>query len=156
MSPDGAKKSGAGQKGRTGASEPEAEAGFLPELLRRGLTLGFTGLFMTEEALRRALGDSVPRDLLEFFVQQSDRTRAEFLDRLSSELGRALSSLDPAEVLARLVEGRTLEVSAKIRFADDAADPADPGAARSTASVRFADPVAGPAESPDDATGEEA
>lgn len=93
-----------------------AEGGFFPELIRRGLTLGFTGLFMTEEAVRRALGDSVPRDVIEFVLEQSERTRAEFLDRISKEFGRVLSAMDPVELVRRLLEGRTVEVSAKIRF----------------------------------------
>jgi hypothetical protein len=97
-----------------GGAGPEGR--FLPELLRRGLTLGFTGFFMTEEALRRALGESVPRDWVDFFVEQSDRTRAEFLDRVSREFGRVFTALDPVEVLRRLLDGQTVEVSAKIRL----------------------------------------
>jgi len=100
------------------------DKGFFPEILRRGLAVGFTGLFMTEEALRRALGDSVPRDWLEFFVEQSDRTRAELVDRLSKEFGRVLSALDPVEVMRRLLDGQTVEVSAKIRLASS--DPKGP------------------------------
>ncbi len=103
-------------------SRPESEgasdekAGVFPELLRRGLTLGFTGLFMTEEALRKALGDTVPRDILDFFVQQSDRTRQELLERMSKEFGKVLNALDPVEVAKRLLEGRTVEVSARVRL----------------------------------------
>lgn len=99
----------------------EEPAGFFPELLRRGLTLGFTGVFMTEEAVRRALGDSVPRDLIEFVVAQSDRTRAELLERLSREFGRVLASFDPAEVARRLLEGRSVEMKATFRLVPDPA-----------------------------------
>jgi hypothetical protein len=95
-----------------GGEEP---AGFLPELLRRGLTLGFTGLFMTEEAVRRALGDSVPKDTLQFLLEQSDRMRADFLDRLAKEFGRVLSSMDPIEIAHRLLDGRTIEVTTRFR-----------------------------------------
>jgi hypothetical protein len=91
----------------------------LPELLRRGMSLGLTGFFMTEEALRRALGDTAPREMIDFVVTQSEKTRAEFLDRVSREFGRALSAMDPVEVVKRLLEGRTIEVSATIRFVED-------------------------------------
>lgn len=94
------------------------ESTFLPDLLRRGLTLGFTGFFLTEEALRRALGDSVPRDWLDFMVAQSERTRADLLERLSREFGKVLTPLDPVEILRRLLDGQTIEVSAKIRLAN--------------------------------------
>ncbi|MDX1648584.1 MAG: hypothetical protein R3263_01900 [Myxococcota bacterium] len=132
----GGPRAPAGRRGRVAAEDPEESevpepweeepppvrpesAGFFPDLLRRGLTLGFTGVFMTEEAVRRALGDSVPRDLIDYFVAQSDRTRAELLDRLSREFGRVLSSLDPAEVARRLLEGRTVEVKASFRLVPD-------------------------------------
>ncbi len=109
--------------------EGEETGGFFPDLLRKGLTLGFTGLFMTEEAIRRALGDSVPRDVMEFLLEQSNRTRAEFLDRLSREFGRTLQALDPVEVARRLLDGRTIEVSARVRLVPE--DKAGKTAARS-------------------------
>ena len=98
------------------------EGGLLPELLRRGLSLGFTGFFMTEEAVRRALGESVPREWLEFFVAQSDRTRAELVERLSREFGRVFSAIEPVEILRRLLDGQTLEIQAKIRLQSGARD----------------------------------
>jgi hypothetical protein len=101
--------------------ENDGAAGLLPDLLRRGLTLGFTGFFLTEEAVRKALGESVPRDLMDFIMTQSDRTRAELLDRISREFARALGALDPVELVKRLLEGRSIEVSARIRLA-----PSDP------------------------------
>ena len=102
--------------------EDDGAAGFFPDLLRRGLTLGFTGFFLTEEAVRKALGESVPRDLMDFILTQSERTRAEFLDRISKEFAGALSTLDPVELVKRLLEGRSIEVSATIRLAPSSAE----------------------------------
>ena len=105
------------RKERAPAGRSASDAGgFFPEALRRMLTLGFTGFFMTEEALRKSLGDSVPRDVIEFVLDQSQRMRSEFLDRVSRELGRVLDRVDPVEVARRLLEGRTVEVSARFRL----------------------------------------
>jgi hypothetical protein len=112
--PSGAPGDAAGKPRGRGPTE----GSFLPELIRRGLTMGFTGFFMTEEALRRALGDSLPRDWMEFMVEQSEKTRAELLDRLSREFGRVISAFDPVEILRRLLDGQTIEVSARIRLAN--------------------------------------
>ena len=103
---------------RKGGSAEET-AGLFPDLLRRGMSLGLTGFFMTEEALRRALGETAPREMIEFVIAQSEKTRADFLDRMSREFGKALSAMDPIEVAKRLLEGRTIEVSATIRFVED-------------------------------------
>ena len=109
--------------------KPENEqTGLLPELLRRGLSLGVAGFLMTEEALRKALGDNMPKDALEYVVAQSEAMRAEFLDRIGKEFGRAVGALDPVEVASRLLEGRTLEVTARFRLLpkeDDAEDDAE-------------------------------
>ena len=115
MSSEGAdKKKERAAQGRAGTS---AEAGgFFPDALRRVLTLGFTGFFLTEEALRKALGDSVPRDVVEFVLDQSQRMRGEFLDRVSKEFGKVLERVDPVEVARRLLDGRTVEVSARFRL----------------------------------------
>jgi hypothetical protein len=73
---------------------------------------------MTGEALREALGDSVPREWADFAADQSARTRSEFIERLSAEMGRAIEKVDWALVLAALLEGRTLEVTAQIRLGE--------------------------------------
>lgn len=123
--------------------EPEMpdldDAGFFPEFLRRSLSLGFTGLFMTEEAVRKAFGDKVPRDWVEFFIAQGDRTRQDMVDRFSVEFGRVLSAMDPVETLKRLVDGQTLEVSAKIRFAKDDSTKRSTVSARARAGQSEAD-----------------
>jgi hypothetical protein len=80
------------------------------------LSIGLSGFFLTEEAIRKALGDAVPRDWTDFVVSQSDRTRKEFLERLSFEIGQSLANIDLARVLTELLEGRTLEVNAEIRL----------------------------------------
>ena len=97
--------------------ESGAEAKALPELVRRALTAGFSGFFVTEEVVRRALGDTLPKDWSDFAVDQSGRARAEFLERLSFEIGRSIENIDMAAVLTQLLEGRTLEITAKIRLA---------------------------------------
>jgi hypothetical protein len=115
MASEEPRKRAAGRK-EAGAEEG---SGFLPDLLRRGMSLGLTGFFMTEEALRRALGETAPREMVEFVVSQSEKTRADFLDRVSREFGKALSAMDPVEVVKRMLEGRTIEISATIRFVED-------------------------------------
>ena len=104
-------------EGKTrGSREGGAPSGGIPDLVRRALSAGFSGIFMTGEALREALGDSVPREWADFAADQSARTRSEFIERMSVELGRAIEKIDWAIVLAALLEGRTLEVTAQIRL----------------------------------------
>jgi nitrogen-specific signal transduction histidine kinase len=98
-----------------GATRSES-AGIVPELLRRAVGLGFSGLFTTEELLRKALGDKVPREWAEFVAAQTDRARTELIDRLAAELRRSLDGLDLEELLRRVLASHTVEIDARIRF----------------------------------------
>ena len=103
----------------TAEAREEASTGVrnpIPEMMRRAVAMGLSGFFLTEEAIRKALGDTLPRDWADFAVEQSERTRAELMDRLSAELSRTFESLDVAEMFGQLLEGRTIEVKAEIRL----------------------------------------
>jgi hypothetical protein len=98
------------------AVRPPSPANVVPELLRRALTFGLSGFFTTNEAVRRALGEAVPKDWIDFAVDQSERTRAEFIERLAGEIARTLEAVDLAAILERVLEGRTIDVRAQIRL----------------------------------------
>jgi hypothetical protein len=104
------------ERKKTAASE---SLGAIPELMRRAIALGLTGFFTTEEAVRRALGDTVPKDWSDYISESSERTRSEFLDRLSREVARTLKDVDLAAVLEQLLEGRTLKVNAEFTLSAD-------------------------------------
>jgi hypothetical protein len=107
---------GPAERGDTDAQE---SLGAIPELMRRAIALGLTGFFTTEEAVRRALGDTVPKDWVDYLSESSDRTRSEFLDRLSREIARTLKEVDLAAVLQQLLDGRTVKVNAEFRLSVD-------------------------------------
>jgi N-acyl-D-aspartate/D-glutamate deacylase len=96
----------------------------LADLARRALTLGLSGLFFTESTIRKALGDTLPKEWSDFAVNQSERTRKEFLERLTFELAQSLEKVDLASVMAELMRGRTLDISARIRLVDGQTDEA--------------------------------
>ena len=95
---------------------PESERRGSQDLLRRLMTVGLSGLFTTESAIRGALGDTVPREWVDFVSDQSDRTRDEFLARLAQEFVGVLENLDIVELAEQLLEGRTIEVKAEFKL----------------------------------------
>ena len=116
----------------TAPGEPDDEeqasadaGGLLPDMARRVLALGLSGFFTTEETIRRALGDTVPQEWVDFAASQSERTQREFSEALAREVGRVLEGVDLAELLAQVLEDRSLEVHATIRLqpAGDGAEP---------------------------------
>jgi len=97
----------------------------LGDLFRKAVAAGLTGVFGPTEAVRRAVGEAMPRDWIDFATEQSERTRSQFLERLALELARTLETIDLVQIAERVLEGRTIELRAKIRLAprepDDAA-----------------------------------
>jgi hypothetical protein len=100
----------------SGASRGEGTR-IVPELLRRAVGLGVSGFFTTEELLRKALGDTVPREWADFVAAQTDRARTELIDRLAHELRKSLDDLDLEALLGRILSSHTIEIDARIRFA---------------------------------------
>ncbi len=114
--------------GRQDGKETPGEAGpspAIPDFVRRALTAGFSSFFLTGEALREALGDSLPKEWADFAAEQSTRARSELIERLSVELGRAVEDVDWTAVLAKLLAGHTLEVNARVRVVES--DEGRPG-----------------------------
>ena len=112
---------GAARGARSGSPSAKERAALLPDLFRRALTLGLSGIFTTEEAFRRALGDTLPRDWVDFALDQSERTRTEFVNRLAGELGRVVESMDLEEVARRLLAENKIELKIEVRLVPDGA-----------------------------------
>jgi hypothetical protein len=120
------------QTGRGLLDDGPDERGGIPELLRRVMTVGFSGLFTTEAAIRGALGDTLPREWVDFIAEQSERTRDEFITRLVHEFARVLESVDVVGLAEQLLEGRSVEINAEIRLRPRESEPrpaGDPDAA---------------------------
>jgi hypothetical protein len=103
------------KQAKAGAEEGDSGGG-IPDFIRRAMAFGFTGFFATEEAMRRALGDTVPKDWIDFAAEQSERTRGELSDRFAKEFGRILDQVDLVQLASQILEGRSVEVSASIRL----------------------------------------
>lgn len=112
----------AGGDPEASASRDDA-AGRVPELLRRVVGMGFSGFFLTEEVLRKALGETLPRDWVDFAAAQSERTRRELIDRVAGEVGRTLDGIDLPRLAERLLRGHSIEVTAQLRFVPRDGEP---------------------------------
>lgn len=108
-----------------GPTSGEDAGGALPDFIRRAMAFGFSGFFATEEAMRRALGDTMPKDWIDFAAEQSDRTRGELTDRFAKEFGKILEQVDFVQLMSQLLEGRSVEVSASIRLGPERSEEAE-------------------------------
>ncbi|MEE8580243.1 MAG: hypothetical protein V3T33_01525 [Myxococcota bacterium] len=131
---DSSEVGGSGHSAGQSVDDPSGRIAAIPDLIRRAMAVGFSSFFTTEEAIRKALGDTLPQDWVEFASTQSDRTRQEFIDRLAQEFGRVVENMDLYQMAERLLDGRTIEVTAQIRFGSRS-DPPAPGAEKITLDI---------------------
>jgi len=124
------RQAGAAGEHPSSSDDPESDetaAGPVPDMIRRMASIGLSGFFMTEGAIRRAFGDAVPQEWLDFANEQSERTRTEVIDRITQEMGRQLADTDPAELMSKFLSGHTIEIQAKLRLTPRDDDDDGPG-----------------------------
>ena len=113
---------------RGGPGAVDDTRALLPDLVRRAFALGLSGLFTTEEAFRRALGDTVPRDWVDFAADQGERTRSELAGRIAEELARVIESMDLEEMMRRLLSEHRFEIRAEVSLVQHDASTSRSGA----------------------------
>jgi len=114
------------------AAGESAPSGAIQDMVRKMMGLGFSGLFTTEATIRGALGDTVPREWVEFVSQQSERTREEFARRMADEFARVLENVDLAELAEQVLEGRSIEVKAEFKLGPREPESIQAGRRRAT------------------------
>ena len=91
----------------------------LPDLLKRGLLAGVGALFMTEEGIRSLLGElKLPKDAVQFVVNQVSRTKEDLFRMISREIREFLQSTNLGDELRRVLSSTSLEISTTVRFVD--------------------------------------
>ena len=106
------------------ATEPEKDFdpslfktldGLMPEAVKRAVDTGAGMLFMTEEGIRKALGEvNIPREAIGYVVKQSEKSKKEFFNIFQRELGRFFSRLDVTRLSQEVLDGISLEVNARV------------------------------------------
>ena len=88
---------------------------FLPELVKRAVFLGAGMLFMTEEGVRKVLGEiNLPREAVNYIIKQSEKSKNEFFTIFQRELNRFLSRIDITRLSKEVLDGISVEVNAKV------------------------------------------
>jgi len=87
----------------------------LPETLKRAFFVGAGMLFMTEEGVRKALGEiNLPRDAVNYIIKQSEKSKKEFFAIFQRELTRFLDKVDVTRLSKEVLDGIAIEVNAKV------------------------------------------
>jgi len=91
--------------------------GGMTDLARRILLTGLGAIFMTEEGIRKSLGDmKVPKDAMSFLIDTMRKQKDEALGLIATELSRFFSKVRVHEELQKALAGLQLHLDAKLTF----------------------------------------
>lgn len=88
------------------------------DLIRRVLTVGVGAAFLTEESVRNLVTDiKIPKELLGGILESANKTKADFLQRLSSDLlDRVLEHVDARALVDEVLRKNDIELTVKVSF----------------------------------------
>ncbi len=87
------------------------------DTIKKVITSGVTGAFMTEEALRGYLSDlKLPKELLNLILQSAQKSKDEITQRVSKEMIAMIQKIDFAKEIGRFAENHKFKISAEIEF----------------------------------------
>ena len=91
--------------------------GTVTDLARKILLTGLGAIFMTEEGIRKSLGDlKVPKDAVSGLLDMMKRQKNEVLSAVATELGNFLSKVKVHEELRKALTGLQVHLDAKLTF----------------------------------------
>ncbi len=93
-------------------SDPSA----MQEVLQRALSLGLSSLFSTQETVRKAVGEAMPPEWIDFASEQSNRARQELIERIATQIEALIQRIDVKELVESVMQGRAVEVKASIKI----------------------------------------
>lgn len=85
------------------------------EIVRKVMSVGLGAAFMTEDSVRSTLaGLNLPKEVLTTILQQANRSKEEFLNRIGNETIKLISKIDFVKEASRFVEEHKFHISAEI------------------------------------------
>lgn len=93
--------------------------GTVPEIFKKAVYLGVGTAFMTEEGIRKILGEmNISRDAVQYIVSQSDRTKEQIFGVVQTEIRNFLDRLDVPTSMKEILDGMSVELTTTITFKD--------------------------------------
>ncbi len=87
------------------------------DVIKKIVTIGVGAAFMTEEAVKSAIGDlPLPKDVLTGLLANAKNIKDEFINGVREELHERISKVNVSQLVDDVLDKYDLEVSATVRF----------------------------------------
>ena len=90
---------------------------FIPDIIRRTILGGIGAVFASEEGIRKLASEvSLPKDVVNFLLQQATSSKDEVLRVIGKEVRGFLESANISAEMQKLLTQLSLEVKTEVRF----------------------------------------
>lgn len=97
---------------------------FVTETVKKLFTAGVGAAFMTEESIRKYLGDvKLPGDFLNTLLQGANKSKEELMNVVTDEVVNVIKKIDFVKEASRFVEEHKFRISAEIEVVKKEDDP---------------------------------
>lgn len=88
------------------------------DMMKKILTVGIGGYFLTEESLRSLVADiKLPKELIVGILDSANKTKSDFLRGMSKEImAQILDRVNPVELVQEILSKNEIDLSVQIRF----------------------------------------
>ncbi len=88
------------------------------DLVKKVLTVGVGAIFLTEESLRNMVSEfKLPKELLTGLLESANKTKGDFLNKLSADvMDRLKNQVDAKALVQEILEKNEIDVHVKVSF----------------------------------------
>jgi hypothetical protein len=89
----------------------------LTDLMKKVVLTGIGAIFMTEESVKRFLGEAkLPREIANYLQQNAQKAKDEFFSYMAKEIAEIVTARDFTEEFRKFFERNKIRVTAEIEF----------------------------------------
>lgn len=91
--------------------------GMLGDAFKKVFSVGVSAAFMTEEGIRKYLGDiKLPKEILEALLAGASKSKEEITGRVAKEINGIISKIDWVQELSKFAETHKFKIKAEIEI----------------------------------------
>jgi hypothetical protein len=89
----------------------------VPDLVKKILITGIGGIFLTEEAIKKMISEvTLPKDMANFVLQQSTKSKNELVRIISEEVGNFISQIRVDREILKVLRDIKINIKMEVNF----------------------------------------
>ena len=99
------------------SDDKDEKSNILGESLKKVFTAGVSAAFMTEESVRKYLGElKLPKEILQMIIESANKSKEDISNKVSKEIVGIVQKIDFVKEFSKFAEDHKFKISAEIEI----------------------------------------